>query len=137
MLQTSSVSLAPAWIERRRSVRFPADDEAEVEIAGEPVVKLSGFLRDVSQHGVRLALPERVNSGAGVKIALAGGLELAGEIRYCRSAGAIYYAGVLIHQVRSTASHTPSLYSVLLPMDPPQEGEPQEHGNVRTSLSKL
>jgi hypothetical protein len=104
LADTHSPLRAPEWIDRRHSTRFPADDEAQVEIAGEPAVTLTGFLRDVSQNGVRLALPERVSSGAGVKIAVAGGVELAGEVRYCRSAGTIYYAGVLIHTVKNAIS---------------------------------
>lgn len=90
---------APAWIDRRQAVRFPVDDDAEVEVAGHPVVKLSGFLRDASQSGVRLALPERVTRGAEVKIKIRGSVVLYGEIRYCRSAGDIFYAGVQIHEM--------------------------------------
>lgn len=80
-------------------MRFPADDDAEVEIAGEPARKLSGFLRDASQAGVRLALPERVSRGAAVKIKVRGAGELHGEIRYCKGAGDIFYAGVLIRNM--------------------------------------
>jgi hypothetical protein len=96
MLQQTDSSSAPLWIERRQSVRFPADDEAQIEVAGDPVQKLSGFLRDVSRNGVRLALPERVAQGAQVRIFVAGGVLLEGQIRYCRLAGSIYYAGVLV-----------------------------------------
>jgi PilZ domain len=104
MLQTSSSFTAPAWIERRQSVRFPANDEAQIEIAGDPVRKVTGFLRDVSQNGVRVALPERVETGAAVKIWVAGGVVLEGQIRYCRSAGSVYYAGVLIHAQQACAA---------------------------------
>jgi hypothetical protein len=92
----------PAWIERRHAMRFPADDDAEVEVAGDPVLKLPGFLRDASQTGVRLALPERVTRGAEVKITIRGTRVLLGEIRYCRCAGDIYYAGVLIRDMPAT-----------------------------------
>lgn len=129
MLQTSASLAGPAWIERRDSVRFPADDAAEIEVAGDPAFKLSGFLRDASRRGVRLALPERVSRGADVKIIVRGAVVLHGEVRYCRSAGTIYYAGVLI---RSSGHH-----SAAFPMAPAHEGDPQEQGNVRTSLSKL
>ena len=96
-----AAAAAPAWIERRQSVRFPADDEAQVELMDAPGQKLSGFLRDVSQNGMRLALPEKITSGARVKISVANGHVVEGEIRYCRSAGSIYYAGVLIHAILS------------------------------------
>jgi hypothetical protein len=109
MLQTSSNVSTPAWIERRRSMRFPVDDAAEVEIVGNPTVKLSGFLRDASQSGVRLALPDRVSRGAGVKIVVRGSLVLFGEIRYCRCAGDTYYAGVLIHTVEAAYGAAPEL----------------------------
>lgn len=89
---------APMGDERRHSERFPADDEADVEVSGDSTFTLSGFLRDVSQMGLRLALPERVSPGASVRISLArGGTRLTGEVRYCRSAGDIYYAGVVLH----------------------------------------
>jgi hypothetical protein len=60
-------------VERRCSERFPADDVAEVEVSGDSTFTLSGFMRDVSQMGLRLALPERVSPGAKVRISVRGG----------------------------------------------------------------
>jgi c-di-GMP-binding flagellar brake protein YcgR len=98
----ASLEQAPAWIERRQAVRFPAHDDVEIQVAGDPALKLSGFLRDASRTGVRLALPERVSRGAEVRIKLRGALVLLGQIRYCRCAGDIFYAGVLIHNMPAT-----------------------------------
>jgi len=98
----ASLERTPAWIERRQAVRFPAHDDVEIEVAGEPTLKLSGFLRDASRTGVRLALPERVSRGAEVRIKLQGALVLLGQIRYCRCAGDIFYAGVLIRNMPAT-----------------------------------
>jgi hypothetical protein len=95
-----AVSGTPAGDERRCSERFPVDDEAEVEVSGDSPFTLSGFMRDVSQMGLRLALPERVSPGAKVRISVRGGsTRLTGEVRYCRSAGDIYYAGVAVHTI--------------------------------------
>lgn len=103
MVATSSPAAAPAWFERRQSVRFPADDEAQVEFIDYPGLTLSGFLRDVSQNGMRVALPEKVRNGARVKISVATGHVVEGGIRYCRSAGSVYYAGVSIRAVLSAS----------------------------------
>jgi hypothetical protein len=103
---------APMGDERRHSERFPADDEAEVEVSGDSIFTLFGFLRDVSQMGLRLALPERVSPGASVRISLPrGGTRLTGEVRYCRSAGDIYYAGVVVHTISQPIAGLPSLVS--------------------------
>jgi len=63
MLPVDSSSSEPTWIERRRSTRFPANDEAQVEVAGDPAVSLPAYLRDASRTGMRLALPLPVTSG--------------------------------------------------------------------------
>jgi hypothetical protein len=101
-LQTNLTTAEPIVIERRGAVRFPDDDAAEVEVAGNPGFTLSGFLRDASATGVRVALPNPVPRGAQVTIKVRGALVLAGEVRYCRSAGTVYYAGVLIRTVGAT-----------------------------------
>jgi protein involved in polysaccharide export with SLBB domain len=87
----------PAWIGRRESVRFPADDEAQIEVAADPPFTLTVLLRDASQRGLRLALPRAVSRGDQVRITIAGSPPLAGEVRYCRAAGAVYYAGVVLY----------------------------------------
>ncbi len=137
MLQSSSPqSVVLPWIERRQAMRFPADDAAEIELVGNPCRQLSGFLRDASRTGLRLALPERVSRGAVVKITVRGAWELFGEIQFCRGAGPVYYAGVSIHA--GQAAFGAATYSLLaFPIAPPQDGDPQEQGNVRTSLPKL
>ncbi|HTC32247.1 MAG TPA: PilZ domain-containing protein [Bryobacteraceae bacterium] len=88
---------APVWADRRRAMRFPADDAAEVEVAGDPSFTLPGFLRDASRTGVRLALPQPVTRGAQVRISIRGAAAIAGEVRYCRWAGTTYYAGVMLY----------------------------------------
>lgn len=89
-------SVEPVWIDRRRAMRFPTNDAAEVEVDGDPSLTLSGFLRDASRTGVRLALPQPLPRGAQVRISVRGAAAIAGEVRYCRWAGTIYYAGVML-----------------------------------------
>jgi hypothetical protein len=95
-VRESFAGIQPAWIERRRATRFPADDAAQVEVAGDPSFTISGFLRDASRTGVRLALPQPISRGAEVRISLGGAPAIPGEVRYCRWAGTIYYAGVML-----------------------------------------
>jgi hypothetical protein len=81
---------------RQRAVRFPVADEVQIELSGDSIVTLSGFLRDVSHTTLRLVLPQPVRPGSGVRISGGKGVEMTGEVRYCRPRGAIYYAGVAI-----------------------------------------
>ena len=94
MAPANSASAEHVWIDRRRSMRFPANDEAQVEVAGDPPVNLPAYLRDASRTGMRLALPMAVSSGAQIKIKIGDASPLLGQVRYCRSAGSVYYAGV-------------------------------------------
>ena len=94
MLQANPSAAQPVWIERRRSMRFPTNDEAEVEVVADPPYTLSGFVRDASREGLRLALPKPLARGVQVKITLRGSPTLIGEVRYCRFAGTTYYAGI-------------------------------------------
>jgi hypothetical protein len=57
----STTSSTSTGDKRRCPQRFPANDEADVEVSGDSTLTLSGFVRDVSQMGLRLALPERVS----------------------------------------------------------------------------
>jgi hypothetical protein len=94
---SSSSASEPAWVGRRQSVRFPSDDEAQIEVAANPPFSLTALLRDASRKGLRLALPQPVSRGDQVRITIAGASPLAGEVRYCRAAGSIYYAGVVLY----------------------------------------
>jgi hypothetical protein len=93
---TESSANAPRWIERLKSVRFPENDEAQIQLTADPTFQISGFVRDANSAGLRLALPEPLAPGLEIRIILTTGTVLHGEIRYCRFAATTYYAGVLL-----------------------------------------
>src|SRR5277367_5464163 len=85
--------------ERRRETRYPTQDAAEVEVRHGEILRMPAMVVDVSRSGLRLELPAAVGRGEQVKISLPRQVVILGEIRYCRRAGMVYHAGVLIQDV--------------------------------------
>ena len=85
--------------ERRRETRYPTQDAAEVEVRHGEILRMPAMVVDVSRSGLRLELPAAVGRGEQVKINLPRQVAILGEVRYCRRAGMVYYAGVLILDV--------------------------------------
>ena len=85
--------------ERRREIRYPTQDAAEVEVRHGEILRMPAMVVDVSRSGLRLELPAAVGRGEQVKINLPRQVVILGEVRYCRRSGLIYYAGVLILDV--------------------------------------
>lgn len=85
--------------ERRRETRYPTQDLAEVEVRHGEIFRMAGMVVDVSRSGLRLEIPIAVGRGEQVKITLPRQAVILGEIRYCKKAGAVYHAGVLIQEV--------------------------------------
>src|SRR5579872_4630465 len=85
--------------ERRREARYPTQDPAEVEVRHGEMLRMPAMVVDVSRSGMRLELPAAVGRGEQVKITLPRQVMILGEIRYCRRAGIVYHAGVLIQEV--------------------------------------
>lgn len=85
--------------ERRRETRYPTQDAAEVEVRHGEMLRIPAMVVDVSRSGLRLELPLAVGRGEQVKINLPRQAVIVGEVRYCRRAGIVYHAGVLIQDV--------------------------------------
>ncbi len=85
--------------ERRRETRYPTQDAAEVEVRHGEILRMPAMVVDVSRSGLRLELPAAVGRGEQVKISLPRQVVILGEIRYCRRAGIVYHAGVLIQDI--------------------------------------
>jgi hypothetical protein len=97
---STAVALRRARLaERRRETRYPTQDAAEVEVRHGEILRMPAMVVDVSRSGLRLELPAAVGRGEQVKISLPRQVVILGEVRHCRRAGAVYYAGVLILDV--------------------------------------
>jgi hypothetical protein len=86
--------------ERRREVRYPANDPVEIcilDAAGTP--RFAGTVVDVSRSGLRVEVPTPVGKGARIEIVLPDRAIVFGEIRYCRRAADCFHLGVAIEDV--------------------------------------
>jgi hypothetical protein len=88
--------------ERRREARYPTRDAAEVEVRHGEILRVPAMVVDVSRSGLRLELPAAVGRGEQVKISLPRQVVIVGEVRYCRRAGIVFHAGILIQEVFHT-----------------------------------
>jgi hypothetical protein len=78
---------------QRRETRLQADQSVAVTLFGDPVIRLSGRVRNVSGRGIGLELDVPVAAGTALKVELEDAL-LLGEVIYCRTDEASYYVGV-------------------------------------------
>lgn len=85
--------------EKRRETRYPTNDPAEVQVLPIDNARRPATVLDVSQSGLRLELDAHVAKGLQIKVILAGQIVIFGEVRYCRRAGDVFHAGVLIQDV--------------------------------------
>jgi hypothetical protein len=85
--------------ERRRETRYPTCDAAEVEVRHGEILRMPAMVVDVSRSGLRLELPAAIGRGEQVKISLPRQVVILGDVRYCRRAGIVFHAGVLIQEV--------------------------------------
>ncbi len=85
--------------ERRREARYPCDDPAEVRVLPGDGTRMPATVVDVSRSGMRLELSGPVTKGSQIEIFLPKQVVIFGQVRHCRRAGGVYYAGVLIQEV--------------------------------------
>ena len=85
---------------QRRAPRFETDQCVSVTLFGEPDIRLTARIKNVSARGVGLALRGPVAIGTALKIELDDGLIL-GEVIYCREDEAFFYVGVELEQALS------------------------------------
>jgi hypothetical protein len=88
--------------ENRKSVRVPTDDLAVFRVLRpEPTGHVDTRVLDTSKEGLKLFIPRELLKGAVVQIHLRD-LFILAEVRYCRSFGTGFHAGVLIQDVFAT-----------------------------------
>jgi hypothetical protein len=88
--------------ENRKSVRVPTDDLAVLRVLRpEPSGHIDTRVLDTSKEGLKLFIPRELLKGTVVQIHLRD-LFILAEVRYCRSFGTGFHAGVLIQDVFAT-----------------------------------
>jgi len=100
-------SAVPLPLERRREARYPTSDPAMVEIPSENLASVPAVVIDVSRSGLRLELERAIARGVRINIMLSSQLVIFGEVRYCRRAGALFHAGVLVQDASSLPEPDP------------------------------
>jgi len=84
--------------ERRQEPRYPIRDPVEIEnVPGGR--RLPGFVLDVSRSGLQLEIGSPIGKGAKIKITFPAQFIVFGDVCYCRRAGTVFHAEVLIEKV--------------------------------------
>lgn len=99
LIEAASGLRATRLVERRREVRYPTNDQAEVEVTYSEPLRLSATVLDISRSGLRLELKTPLGKGLHAKITLGRHVVVFGEVRYCRRSGGGFHAGVLIEDI--------------------------------------
>jgi hypothetical protein len=85
-------------MDQRREPRFESDQAVVVTILSEQPTRVAARVRNASGRGMGLVLPDRVESGAAIRIEIEDAVVL-GEAIYCRKDGEGYFIGVELDQV--------------------------------------
>ena len=106
-MKTETTCAAVAVQEKRRERRYPTNDPVQVRTYPYTGVPVPANVVDVSRSGMKLELVTALARGARIEVLMASSnLAIFGEVRYCRKAGAMYHAGVLIEDVVQPRSNT-------------------------------
>ena len=87
-------------MEHRRDPRVPTEQPVSLTVLGNPEIRMQSTVKDASGRGLGLLCPERVPSGAALKIEFGDTLFL-GEAMYCETSEIGYLVGVELTQVLS------------------------------------
>jgi hypothetical protein len=85
--------------DRRREARYPCHENADVRVLSGELGPLPAIVLDLSRSGLRLEIAAALPLRLAVAVALPKGVIVFGRIRYCRSTGQAFQAGVLIEDV--------------------------------------
>ena len=85
--------------ERRREPCCPTRDPVEVENAPGGGRRLPGFVLDVSRSRLQLEISSPIGKGTKIKITFPAQFIVFGDVCYCRPAGTVFHADVLIEKV--------------------------------------
>jgi hypothetical protein len=109
---------------QRRAPRFETNQCVSVTLFGEPDIRVTARIRNVSMRGMGLELQGPVAIGAPLKIDFDDGL-LLGEVIYCREDGASFYVGVELEQaLYGLADFAKTLGGFSDSFSGPQEAQP-------------
>jgi hypothetical protein len=84
-------------MDRRKYTRFKTDDQVTIALLDQSARILVGKLKDFSERGLRVEVPEKLRVGALVKVELDDAL-LFGEVIHLQSQGAGFVAGFEIEE---------------------------------------
>ena len=85
--------------DRRREPRYATTDRAEVTIATDRQLEISGRVVDVSRFGIRLELFRPLDQGTKVKVMFRRPAVIVGEVRHCWRVGEAFQVGIQIEKV--------------------------------------
>jgi hypothetical protein len=85
-------------MERRKYIRFTSDQQAVIVLLEQERCCLAGKIKDFSERGLRVEVPEKLRIGALVKIEVSDAL-LFGEVMHIQSQEAQFLAGFRIEEV--------------------------------------
>src|SRR4051794_7756103 len=95
---------------KRREPRLQADQPVKVTLFGQPDVRMSARIKNVSGRGIGLECDRPLAIGAALKIELEDALLLA-EVIYCRPDKTTFYVGAEIEQALNGLSELSRMVS--------------------------
>lgn len=87
-------------MEQRREPRFAVQQRVAITLLGDPEVRCSARIENVSGRGLGLLMHEMVPPGRAVQIELENDMVL-GEVIYCRREPGGYFLGIELDQILS------------------------------------
>jgi hypothetical protein len=100
--------------EKRRERRHATCQYVEVCLLDANNLRLSGMLRDISKHGMRIELDMPLKTGDRLEVLLQSKAIIFAEVRYCRRTGESYQVGSVIDDVYYPKAVGPSRTSKTL-----------------------
>lgn len=87
-------------MEQRREERVPIEQSVILTVLSDPERRVSAMIKNVSGRGLGIFSPERVASGAAVKIEFGDSIFL-GEAMYCKAMEGAWFVGIELTEVLS------------------------------------
>ena len=113
-----------------REARFQASQSVAITLFGEPDIRISARIKNVSGKGIGLELDVPVAPGTALRVELEDAL-LLGEVIYCRKDESSYYAGIeLEHSVCGLGELSRMIESFNNAMAPLVSGPERTHAPV-------
>lgn len=104
-------------MERRKEIRFKADELVQLEVLGPKGFRVPARMLDRSGGGTRIVSLEQVPVGAAVKVHIEDGF-LLGETTYCQFEGGRYFVGIEVTEVLKGLLSLERLRRALLGSEP-------------------